>query len=453
MKFRTSGLLAGAAWTLAAALQSATAADLQCPGPEAWQTAQLPQLAPFQEACEENALFQAHKGVLLLANGQIELAAIALEKALLLRPDLPGAQLDYAQALAQIGLKGSARALLQEVLRRPDIQPDLKARLTQPDATNSKVAALAEASGWTWQTLVQTTAGKESNLNSATYSDYLTLWLSNGPVNLALSDTAKPIAGTGLKTQIAVQGLTPMGLGELSVNAMLAGKNSPHHPEGNNRSVEGSLKYGVPIQWGVKNAANWASGQLQASLGGTQFWVGSLSAYTDQSAQLKYVWNTFEAPCKLAPGLGDMMQAFPQSTSLNGHYRFARLELTCAYGGAQETQLSLGAGTDKASDPLRPGGDKKRQDIILRHERLIGAGQLTLLARYTENKDQLRYSELLGDLQTVTRRQDLGVSYWLPMSKQWSIGVNVETTSQKSNNSLFNLKNSGIYAGIRWSNT
>jgi len=453
LKFRTSGWLAGVAWTLAAAWQPAIAADLQCPRPEAWQTAQLSQLASYFEACEENALFQAHKGAMLLADGQIELAAIALEKALLLRPDLPGAQLDYAQALAQIGLKGSARALLQEVLRRPDIQPDLKAKLTQPESPLNKTAGFADATSWSWNALVQSTAGRESNLNSATYSDYLTLWLSNGPVNLALADTAKPIAGTGLKTQLAVQGQTPLGAGELGISTLLASKNSPKHPEGDNRSLEGAVKYSLPMQWGQNQAAEWASGHWQAALGGTHFWVGSVAAYTDQSAQLKYIWNTMEAPCRLAPGFGLMTQVFPQSTSLNGNYRFSRLELTCANGGSHETQLSLGSGTDKATDPMRPGGDKSRSDLIFRHERLIKGGQLTLLARYTQNKDQLNYSELLGELKTITRRQDISVSYWLPLTKRWSAGLNVETTSQKSNNSLFNLKNSALYAGIRWSNT
>ena len=452
MKFRTSGLLAGVAWNLTAAWQPAVAADQQCPRPEAWQTVQLSKLASYFEACEENALFQAHKGAMLLADGQTELAAIALEKALLLRPDLPGAQLDYAQALAQIGLKGSARALLQDVLRRPDIQSDLKAKLTQPESPLNKTGGFAVASNWSWNALVQSTAGRESNLNSATYSEYLTLWLSNGPVNLALADTAKPIAGMGLKTQLALQGQTLLGAGELGINMMFAGKNSPKHPEGDNRSLEGSLKYSLPMQWGQSHVAQWASGHWQAALGGTQFWVGSVSAYTDQSAQLKYIWNTLEAPCRLAPGLGYMTQVFPQSTTLNSNYRFGRLELTCANGGSHETHLSLSSGSDKATDPMRPGGDKSRTDLIFRHERLIKGGQLTLLARYTKNKDLLNYSELLGNLKTITRRQDIGVSYWLPLNKRWSTGLNVETTSQNSNNSLFNLKNLAIYSGIRWSN-
>jgi predicted Zn-dependent protease len=69
------------------------------------------------DPCDEQAICQAQKGAQLLAQGRVEEAAIGLEKALLLDPNLPGAQLDYAQALAQIGLKGSASAMLADVLK------------------------------------------------------------------------------------------------------------------------------------------------------------------------------------------------------------------------------------------------------------------------------------------------------------------------------------------------
>ena len=55
------------------------------------------------DPCDEQAICQAQRGAQLLAQGRVEEAAVALEKALLLDPNLPGAQLDYAQALAQCG--------------------------------------------------------------------------------------------------------------------------------------------------------------------------------------------------------------------------------------------------------------------------------------------------------------------------------------------------------------
>jgi len=57
----------------------------------------------------------------------------------------------------------------------------------------------------------------------------------------------------------------------------------------------------------------------------------------------------------------------------------------------------------------------------------------------------------LGDLKSITKRTDLGLGYWVPVGKRWSAGLNLEATSQRSTNTLFNLRNSGVYAGIRWS--
>jgi hypothetical protein len=75
---------------------------------------------------------------------------------------------------------------------------------------------------------------------------------------------------------------------------------------------------------------------------------------------------------------------------------------------------------------------------------------LTAWLRHANSKDKLPYSELLGDLKSDTKRTDFGFGYWVPVSKMWSAGLNIETTSQRSNNTLFNLKNSAFYAGIRW---
>jgi len=171
--------------TAAPSLPSTPSSSL-CPSANQWSKLSLEQLAASAEACDQNAFFHAYLGAQLLAFGQTDAAAVVLEKALLINPDLPGAQLDFAQALAQIGLKGSARAILNEVLQRPDIQPDLKNQLAK--------AQLEQAQpNWQWQALAQSAYGHESNLNSATYTDTLTLYLSNGPVTLGLTDNAKPV--------------------------------------------------------------------------------------------------------------------------------------------------------------------------------------------------------------------------------------------------------------------
>ena len=429
------------------------------------------------DPCDEQASCQAQKGSQLLAQGRVEEAAVALEKALLLDPNLPGAQLDYAQALALIGLKGSARAMLADVLKRPDIQPNLKLKLAAAQNAPTQAPQPSLASEWQWSKLAQAALGHESNLNSATFTDSLTLMLSNGPVTIGLADSAKPISGPATKTLLAIQGNTRAGagllaLGELSVSASLSNKNALQtdtltgiKPE-RSQTAEAAAKYSLPMIAGA------ASGQWQFSAGGTHFWLGGLSAYSDEALSLKFNWDrTFEPvpkglmgvegqSCKLAPSIGQTRQSFPLSSTLNGVYAFARMEMLCKAQN-QESQVVLGSGSDKALEANRPGGDKKRMDLLLRHERLIALpwspfkkvqqGQLSTWLRYAKSQDAQIYSELLGDLKTTTQRADWGVGFWVPLDKWWSAGLNLEATSQRSNNTLFNLKNSGVYAGIRWS--
>ncbi len=419
-----------------------------CPAPAQWHTASVAQLALWAEPCDDNALFHAHRGAVLLAQGQTEAAAVSLEKALLINSDLPGAQLDYAQALALIGLKGSARAILNDVLQRPDIQPSLRAQLS-PAQTNQ-----SNAPEWQWSSFLQNAYGHESNLNNASYTDSLTLYLSNGPVTLGLTDNAKPVAGSAFKAAAAVQGSLKGGGGqEFSVNAVLANKTGAASVGGNTRTAEGALKYSLPMLLGA------ASGVWQASVGGTRFWLGSQAAYQDTGLQLKYSWDSMGALCKWAPAMGRIEQRFPQSGTLNGSYTYGRIDWVCSGAKNQETHIALGGGLDKAQEASRPGGSRARADLSLRHDQLLNfpnwpaaSGQISALLRYTHSQDKQAYSDLLGDLKSSTRRTDLGLGYWLPVFKNWQAGLNLEVTSQRSNNTLFNLRNSSFYVGLRWVN-
>ncbi len=478
-----AALTLGLTQTPAQAQAKAQAQTIQaCPSPEAILGASLEVLASWAEACDDSALYHAHRGSQLLAIGQTEAAAIALEKALLLNPELAGAQLDFAQALAQIGLKGSARAILSGVLQRPDIQPQLKAQLsgaTAPSSSNAvNVSSASNSSSslspWSFSTLAQTAYGRESNLNGATYTDALTLYLSNGPVTLSLSDNAKPQPGMALKTTLAAQAVyKAAGSQELSINAALGsrvGASSADKSLGaNSQTAEGSFRYSLPM------LAGDASGVWQLGASTSDFKLSTASAnqntyqtaYQDRGLQLKYSWDSLGTRCKWAPALGSVEQQFPQSMSLNGTYRFARMELLCSDSrqgqltpglGQQETQIAFGGGQDTAQTSSRPGGNRSRLDLLVRHEQLLTlgvfsanlSGQLTAWLRAASSRDSLPYSELLGDLKSRTIRQDMGLAFWWPIAQNWSTGLNLEATSQRSNNALFNLKNSTVYFGLRW---
>lgn len=442
-----------------------------CPSAAEWRSASLAQLNVDQWICEDVALFHAHRGARLIAAGLLEEAAVALEKALLLEPNLPGTQLDYAQALAQIGLKGSARAILADVLQRPDIQPALKEKLEkgQVSGLNSNGTSVAMSStnlwhpDWQWAAMAQTAFGHETNLNSASSAESLTLMLSNGPVTLGLADSTKPVPGPAFKSVLAVQASSKSGLGlinwgELSFNAALSQKRGTQSNElanstgVDNQTLEGVMRYSMPMEMAQ------LSGQLQMALSGTQFWVTSARAYSDTGAHLKFNWDTFNLPCKVAPSIGQNKQQFPLSTTLNGAFTYTRLDLLCKKP-QEESLLSMVSGTDQADASNRPGGDKQKTELLFRHERLVsfpaqflGNGQFSAWTRVSHTKDKSIYSELLGDIKTSTKRLDGGLGYWASVNRSWSVGLNLEVTSQKSNNPLFNLKNSAVYAGLRWTN-
>jgi hypothetical protein len=255
-----------------------------------------------------------------------------------------------------------------------------------------------------------------------------------------------------------VQGFTKAGyggiaLGELSVLASGSNKYALGNAGQslgaleNNNTAEALIKYSLPMQAGA------ASGQWQLAAGGTQFWQGSSSAYSDSGVNLKFNWDTLGHSCKLAPSIGALRQLFPLSSSLDGVYSYARMELGCKEE-THETQIALGAGFDKALGSTRPGGDKRRKELLVRHERFVGPvldqTQLSAWFRYAKSQDRQVFSELLGDLKTSARRLDLGIGYWVPVQKSWSAGLNLEATSQRSNNTLFNLRNLGVYFGLRW---
>lgn len=453
-----TGLLS---WLLACNLQAQTTpsppspatpartADRASPCPTHWPTTlpgtkeatrqKLHELSTLEEACETTPTFHAYRGLLLMQAGWLQEAANALEKSLLLAPDQAGVQLDYAQALAELGQKTSARQLVANVAARPDIQPDLRQWL--------RTGLLPDTSSWSWSAMVQNSLGHDSNLTSATYTDTLTLYLPGGPVQVSLSDSEKPRSGFGLKTNLAVQGLRPLGPGALRVAFALQARHAQNVDH--NHLSEALASYDWPVGPLVANL------QLSAH----HFQEVNQYTYSDTSWRVQMepatAWNT----CKPAPFVGQVRQRYLTNTNLSGQYSHAGLELQCQHSPQAQTTLSLSTGTDQPEEANRPGGAKGRKEITIRHERLLTLGTplgnsvqglFKTWLRQSHTQDQTLFSPLLGNDLIRTRRQDIGVAYWWPLAPQWHMGIDVENTSQKSTNSLLNIKNVSLHLGLRW---
>ncbi len=429
--------------------------------------AELNTLTPLAAACDTRADFHARHGALLLAAGWPQDAATALEKALLLNPELAGTQLDYAQALAQLGQRQPARDLVKQVVRRPDIQPDLREWLQDGLASANASAARSHtpqdataqdtpASSWTWGSLLQTSLGHEDNLASATHTASLTLFLSTGPVDVVLADSERPKAGAAVKMLAAAQGVRQLAEGELRLNLALQGRHTAVQGVADNQLAETSMTYALPL----------GPGMLLGTLGLHSFVQTNVYNYKDQAYSLKYEPTWRWADCKGSVALGRIVQSYLSSPSLDGNYDHLRLETGCRPTSNStstgqllapaETIFGITAGRDNPLNANRPGGIKNRIAIDVRHETPMGQplgkgqGTLTTWARYSQSRDAQVYSTLLGANPTQTRRQDIGVGYWWPLQAGWSVGMDVESTWQKSSNALLNIKNLSAYGGLRW---
>ncbi len=412
-------------------------AGFPVPTPALAQSAHLLKLAAQAEVCDTRADYFAYRGSLLLMAGRLPEAATNLEKALLLDPTLPGAQLDFAQALAQLGQKEAALQLVDQVGGRADIDPSLRQWLTSFQTTEKTDA-------WTWSAMMQSSMGRESNLDSATHTDTLTLYLSNGPVTVSLADTERPVAGKGTKNWVAVQGLHPLGQGEIRLAAAYQSRNTPGTNLGSSDQADAALTYAHPAGPGI----------AAIRLGGLQYKKENAYAYKESSAQLKYepAWRIKNCPWSFS--WGQARQEHLTTPTMSGDYQYTRLDGSCKNNVGGVTALHLIQGQDRPHDPTRPGGTKKRTEYGLRHDQALDlwghAAQISLWGRQHNSRDQDILSPLLGGTIVQTRRTDIGLGYWWRFHKQWSIGFDHERTSQESNTELSQVNIKLFFLGIRW---
>jgi len=271
-------------------------------------------------------------------------------------------------------------------------------------------------------------------------------------VEVPLADSERPKSGSAFKMLAATQGVRPLGDGELRLNAAVQGRRAAGQLVADNQLAEGGLGYAMPLGPGV----------LLSSLGLHSFVQPGVYNYKDQAYSLKYEPLRSFFGCKWSAAVSRTQQHYLNAPTLDGTYDHVRLETGCRPAAAArlvapaETIVGLSTGRDTPERADRPGGVKTRLELYARHETALTlpgvgrTGTLTAWGRYSRNLDALVYSSLLGSDPTHTQRQDLGVGYWWPIQPGLSAGMDVESTLQKSTNTLLNIRNLSVYGGLRW---
>lgn len=401
--------------------------------------------------CLLDASFHAWRGAVLLALGRPAAAIEALERALLIAPDLPGAQLDYAQALFAVGDVASARDLLQTLARRPDLPPPLQALLAQE-------LAATDPHAWRTRWVLTTALGHDSNLNNAPAASELTLTFPQGAVTLPLEANFRPQRGAAWLNIAQWQGLKPQGaqlwLLQAEVRARSTGQPDTRYQQAD-LSASWLQAPEAPRQWVVRMGAS------RIDFGGQRLLQ---SARASATHQWQASWADLPAPhCR--PGLGAEAEwrRYPVTPELNGRYGGMVLSANCQSAGgaaiAVPTQLvGLQArwGRDTPDNAARPGGAHNKLELRATWEGRRGAYKLNADYGYTRQSDASGYSPLLSsNLNRVVTRHTVRLEVARPLPGAWANGpewfVSAEASQQASNLAAFASRQSALFTGLRWS--
>ncbi len=393
----------------------------------------LAALQAHAHACTQNADWYSLRGALLLLDGQTAEAAESLERALLLDPQHPSASADYADALAKLGDVAAARRLAETLLARQDIHPTtrqhLNARLAQWPTEPSP-----------WQTLLElgTQLGWESNLNGGPAADTVQLTLSGGNIVLPLN-----------KNQTPQDGLA----------GVISGKAQAHRPLGDSwrlllggqlrlRDTAGSTNDYALGQFDLSLLRQKPDGELSLQVSRLDQHLGHNALLAENRLATSYQWAA--EPCRPRAGLDALERKYPSAGVLDGQQLGLRAGLLCA-GHNWLLDTSLRLATDRPLQADRPGGRQRWLELGLTAVRQWGDNAVKAEASFAQVKDAEGYSPLLeANAPRRLARSALRLEFIRLLGPRWQGVAGTEYFAQRSNLSLFQLDNLGLYLGARY---
>jgi hypothetical protein len=401
------------------------------------------------KGCLTDAHFHAWRGAVLMALGRSEEAIEPLERALMEDPELPGAQLDLAQAFAVQGDAASARAMLQGLRTRTDVPEALRRAIDLQFAalSGAGVAANAEGKAFFSRWRVSTLGGVDSNLNNAPANSEITLTLPEGNRTLPLDPSSLPRRGSAAITSFGWQGLGVSGRSVWVLQAELKARHS-----GEITSYEQTDLAAAWLQ-APAESHQWVvrTGFSNLRFGG----VGLLQSFRG-NLQRQFAPMDSLAACRPALGMETEWRRYPTSLTLNGLYTGGTVGVTCRPADAkpespQSFTLEGRLGQDRPSDATRAGGVYDRAEVRVQWERPIFLrGQMALQWASTLQRDTDPYSPLLGNIPRHTTRHALQLDTSWPLRGPLSVVTSLEASNQSSNITAFATRQRSFYVGLQW---
>ena len=404
------------------------------------------ELASLAAQCGNDPGYLAYRGAVLNALGKADEAAAFLEQALLLNPDLGGAKIDYAEALAGTGDTAAATALLKDLLARPDVPPDLRAhlvrRLNAFEALHrfDALTGLQANIGTDWQgtAAISLRAGHDSNLNSAPSRDTLTLTFPGGEAELLLADRFRRRGGaTGLVEASGQAARRLDGGAALQLYAEGRARVSPSSSDTDYQQGQAAVGWSKPLE----------SGDALFALSGTRLHYGGADLYSSARFSVSRDWTYKD--CRPRVGGETEWRRYPAASDLEGRFYGLTAGIACLLGG-DRVAAAVRIGQDFAQRG-RPGGDQRQVDLRVAWLASFGNGTLLADAVVTFQRDDEGFSPLLESNATRrVNRASLHLEYAYPIASGWAVLVSADGTLQRSNLDLFDIAGRALYVGVRW---
>ena len=467
------------------------------------QNAWIERLRVLEPGCLKSAGFYAVLGQWLLVTRYPRDAIEALERSLLIEPDQAGVQLDFALALAESGFAVIAKALADQIMKRPDVPLALKEKINElrstelsqkKDKEGSKLeistsqreglsSTKEQDSGELWEVSgnVQMMLGYDNNLNSASFVNTVNLTLPNGIVPLTLDPSSLPRGGSTMvaSSQIIVQ--HPWGEHKLIMSGSWMGRDTPQDPSlsFHNEEFLATLKPKSDLGWHFKSVLN------HFELGASNFYNGlsiitwkqteglgfdreDLSSFVNENlgsivpdgvntSLLNSGMTRADAlRCFNKWGAEVDRRTYAQDASQNGLYAGLLIGGLCRLNRSQ-FNLVFQSGVDWASDKLRAGGNQNRQDLRFQWFKNYEKSRLGVEIGQQWLKDSTTYSDLLGGIERKTQRNSFRLSYQYQIAEKLSMIAgdldwvfSIERQAFRSTIGLFNLRGDSVQTGLKW---
>lgn len=425
----------------------ATSAHSNCTAP-AFDATVEEQLAALP-GCQNDAYYLAQLGRLLTSKGQYINAIDHLERALMLDPNLLGAQLDYAIALAGIGDLLSASQLLESIRSQPDVPSDIRSAITdarQRISMQQNAPLLAAKSPSAFFVTINLRQGYDSNLLGAPNISSLELTAPGGSVFLPLAGSSTPRPGSYTRGDIKLEYLHRQSDGsmwELAASALE--RKSSATPQARTKQTELSVGY-------TQNQANPFAGYVSTAFVGIN--TGSGTRFASQALALGLQLPVGSKDCNARAGFDWQNRNVRSNAILSGRYSGASTVVGCNAPWGGQWQISAKVGQDRPIESDRPGGIQNSATVrgvgIWPTSSLGVTGTGLVDFEYNLTRDSVGYSPLLSNAAVrQTQRLTTRFEYQRPLSQYVMATAGLEWSNQRANLALFRVKSWSPYAALR----